>query len=138
MSQGSLDYSGHYGGARPKNLEIISLRTRVLTQQDGDYTGRERSSSLTNSDENGISPLLRSQSVTGLPSNQSGSYGDLVEGFNKDSHSQTSESTINTCFELFAGLADWRQQNLILQMKMSSPEVQIDELIILMCQFHFC
>ena len=96
MSQGSLDYSGHYGGARPKNLEIISLRTRVLTQQDGDYTGRERSSSLTNSDENGISPLLRSQSVTGLQSNQSGSYGDLVEGFNKDSHSQTSESTINT------------------------------------------
>ncbi|XP_052061470.1 extracellular matrix-binding protein ebh-like isoform X2 [Mytilus californianus] len=97
MSQGSL--SSRYGGARPKNLELSSsLNKTDSSQQLEDYGGRERSSSLTNTDESLSSPLLRSQSETEILSNQSASFNNATEGYGNNTNFNTrfSESAANT------------------------------------------
>ncbi|CAC5420115.1 unnamed protein product [Mytilus coruscus] len=97
MSQGSL--SSRYGGARPKNLELSSsLNKTDSSQQLEDYGGRERSSSLTNTDESLSSPLLRSQSETEILSNQSDSFNNATEGYGNNTNFNThfSESAANT------------------------------------------
>ncbi|XP_071158612.1 uncharacterized protein [Mytilus edulis] len=96
-SQGSL--SSRYGGARPKNLDLSSSSIKtVSSQQLEDYGGRERSSSLTNTDETLTSPLLRSQSETEILSPQSASFNNATEGYgnNTDFNTHFSESAANT------------------------------------------
>ncbi|XP_063444872.1 uncharacterized protein LOC134725177 isoform X2 [Mytilus trossulus] len=89
-SQGSL--SSRYGGARPKNLDLSSSSNKtVSSQQLDDYGGRERSSSLTNTDETLTSPLLRSQSETEIPSPQSASFNNATHFSESAANTSVSE-----------------------------------------------
>lgn len=82
MSQGSIDSSTYHGGARPKNFDISSVR-KIALSHPGEVIGRERSSSLTNSETSSNVPLLRSQSITGLP-DQSESCDNVEQIYDKE------------------------------------------------------
>ena len=123
-SHGSLVTSVNYGGARPKNIDVASsMRKTVLSENESEYIGRDRSASLTNSEGTESAPLLRSHSATGLQSYRTGSFSSLVEGFHNNSFTHTSESVGNTSVsEDEEDIEDFKRSLLGVQNLINVPE----------------